>query len=160
MQRYCFQRTGIPVKTLYLDTNYLFRMYWEDPGFDEVRQITRDCDCLVSAWHAEAEFESILLRKRREGVMNREISEAIAEQFAGDKHDGGLRLLSLDENVMACLRDVMRNAPPETFLRAADALHLACANVNGFKEVYSNDTHFLNSADLFNMTGVNVIPRR
>jgi spore coat protein CotH len=42
-------------------------------------------------------------------------------------------------------------------VRTVDAIHLACARENGFKEVYTNDRHMLASAPLFELTGINVI---
>lgn len=48
--------------------------------------------------------------------------------------------------------------PPDAFLRAADALHLACASEHGFAEVWSNDRHFLAAAPHFELQARNLVP--
>jgi predicted nucleic acid-binding protein len=68
------------------------------------------------------------------------------------------RVLSAVYAVMHRLESVLTSAPAATNIRAADALHLACAAEHGFKEVYSNDRLFLAAAPLFELHGVNVIP--
>ncbi len=63
----------------------------------------------------------------------------------------------LGEEVQERLKRAYRTASPDTFLRAADALHLACAAEHGFQEVFSNDRHFLAAAPHFGLKGINVI---
>ena len=58
---------------------------------------------------------------------------------------------------MCRLEATLRAVPPSTTVRAADALHLACAAEHGFTEVYSNDRHFLAAAPLFGLHGINVM---
>ncbi|MCH8525734.1 MAG: PIN domain-containing protein [Kiritimatiellae bacterium] len=74
-----------------------------------------------------------------------------------DVQGGGLSFLPYNLEIVRRIRTILANAPKDTFLRAADALHLACAAVNGFQEVYSHDKHFLQAAPLFGLTGMDVI---
>ncbi len=143
---------------LYFDTTYLFRVYSTEPGHDQVKALLRDTDKIAIAWHGRAEFASILLRKRREGADTPEQLASLRNQFQADCELGLIDFLPLSEAVMTRLEYVLESAPPETHIRAADALHLACAAEHGFTEVYSNDRHFLTAAPLFGLRGVNVIP--
>jgi len=146
------------VKTLYFDTSYLFRIYSAEPGHDAVKELLENAESVASAWHARAEFFAIILRKRREGAATPELLRVVARQFLKDRESDLVFLLPLSEAVMKRVEAVYATAPPATFLRAADALHLACAAVHGFTETYSNDRHFLNAAPLFGLRGVDVIP--
>ncbi len=80
------------------------------------------------------------------------------DQLRQDVSAGAIRWLPLTSATFSLAEEVYLSAPPETFLRAFDALHLACAAANDFTEVYSNDRHFLAAAPLFGLRGVNVIP--
>lgn len=50
----------------------------------------------------------------------------------------------------------MISAPRETFLRTADAVHLATARELGEREVWTNDRHMLAAAPYFGLTGRSV----
>jgi len=145
------------VKTLYFDTAYLFRVYSTEPGHEAVKGLLREAEFLVTAWHGRAEFAAVLLRKRREGSNPAEFIDNLDRQFQRDCQSGLIRFLPLTEAVMCRVEATLRTARVGTLLRAADALHLACAAEHGFKEVYSNDRHFLAAAALFGLRGVNVI---
>ena len=145
------------MKTLYFDTTYLFRVYSTEPGHQAVKDLLRQTEVLATAWHGRAEFAAVLLRKRREGSDPIEYIDSLDEQFQRDCQSGLIRLLPLTEAVMCRLESALRTARIDTALRAADALHLACAAEHGFTEVYSNDRQFLAAAPLFGLRGVNAI---
>jgi len=144
---------------LYFDSTYLFRIYSAEPGHEAVKELLAQADQSVAiAWHGRAEIASILLRKRREEADTPEHLSSLAEQFHEDCQQLLIHFLPLTEAVMTRLEAVLAAAPATTNIRAADALHLACAAEHGFTEVYSNDRLFLAAAPLFGLTGVNVIP--
>jgi predicted nucleic acid-binding protein len=144
---------------LYFDTTYLYRIYSTEPGHQAVKELLSETAKIATAWHGRAEFASILLRKRREGTDRPEWLESLGAQFQSDCEDGLTEFLPLSESVMTRLESTLAAAPASTIIRAADALHLACAAEHGFSEVHSNDRHFLAAAPLFGLIGVNVIPK-
>lgn len=142
---------------LYFDTSYLFRVYSREAGHANVQALLPACDALCSAVHARAEFAAVILRKRRENADTEKNLRELHQQFFDEVGAGHVRLLPLTGQVFERIESVMEQAPKVTFLRAADALHLGCAAFHGFKEVYSNDRHFLAAAPLFGLRGINVI---
>lgn len=142
---------------LYFDTTYLYRVYSTEPGHEAVKMLLGKTERLLTAWHGRAEFASIVLRKRREKSDSAELLASLETQFQTDVKSGLIEFLPLTESIMLRLEETLRSAPSITNIRAADALHLACAAEHGFTEVYSNDRHFLTAAPLFGLRGVNVI---
>jgi len=143
---------------LYFDTSYLFRLYSFEAGHNAVKELLDDCERVVSAAHARAEFATIILRKRREKSDSTAHLAELHEQFLDEYRDGHIALLPPTEAVFERLEATLRRAPRDTFIRASDALHLACAAEHGFDEVYSNDRHLLATAPLFGLRGRDVVP--
>ncbi len=77
-----------------------------------------------------------------------------------DTRAGGIVWLPLTPTVYAKVEAFFLNDSSSVYLRAADAVHLACAAEHGFKKVYSNDRHFLSAAVYFGLKGINVIGKR
>ena len=142
----------------YFDSSYLFRLYWEDVGFAEVRAYAAHTQSLTCGVHGQAEVISTCHRKFREGAASEEQFRLLIQQFQDDCARGAFTWLPLSPQVLQRVEEVYLHAPASTFLRAADALHLACACEYGFGEIYSNDRHLLTAAPLFGINGVNLIP--
>lgn len=143
----------------FFDASYLVRLYLEDDGYEVVRKLAADAPAVASAWHGQAEVIAALHRACREGRFNADRYSVVLRQFRMEQRSPHFVWHALTDKVQARLEKVFQSAPSSTFLRAADALHLACAAEHGFKEVYSNDRHLLASTPLFGLKGVDVIGR-
>ncbi len=141
----------------YFDTSYLVRLYLRDDGFEKVRELANSATVIASAWHAQAEVVSAFHRAFREGRLERGAYLSVFDQFISDSKGGFYHWLPLTDSVQKRLGEFFRKAASDTFLRAADALHLACATEYGHIKVHSHDPHFLKAAPLFDLQGVNII---
>lgn len=141
---------------IYFDTSYIVRLYTEEPGWEEVRDLAAGnhlACCLIGRAETVAAFH----RKRRENSISDTEYGALIAQFEADCEAGAFRWLSLSPAVIGRLTMTLRRLPKDTVLRAADGLHLACAAENGHRIIYSNDRHLLAAATHFRLNGVNVI---
>jgi predicted nucleic acid-binding protein len=143
---------------IYLDTSYLVRLYFEDPGFEAVRALAGS-DHVSCAWHGHAESMAAFHRKFREKVIRSSQYKAVMEQFISDQGAGAVTWLPAGPEVLEKVSEVYADLPSNIYLRAADALHLATAALHGHSVIYSNDTHLLVAAAQFNLVGRNVIPQ-
>lgn len=143
----------------YFDSSYLVRLYFEEPGWEEVR-ILRGSEPCASCLHAKAEVLAAMHRKFREGAISAKTLACSIGQFGDDCAAGEFHWFPLTEALMSKLAGDYAGLPADCFLRAADALHLACARDHGFKTVYSNDKALLAAARHFGVRGRNVIGRK
>jgi predicted nucleic acid-binding protein len=141
---------------IYFDTSYVARLYLEDPGWEKVRALA-ETDQLACCIHGRAETVAAFHRKFREGAVNTRGLSTLILQFDRECEQGAFQWLPLSEAVISRLTQVYASLPATIVLRAADALHLACASENGLKQVYSNDLRLLASAGHFGLAGENVI---
>ncbi len=140
----------------YFDTSYLVRLYFEEPGWEKVREL-RTAEPWACSLHGRAETLVAFHRKFREQAINPHELDLIVCQFEADCERGEFHWLGIEEKTVSTLAETYRTLPRTIFLRAADALHLACARDHGFKIIYSNDKNLLAAARHFGIKGRNVI---
>ncbi len=143
---------------IYLDTSYLVRMYFEDPGLEAVRVLAAS-DHVACAQHGQAEAIAAFHRKYREGAVTLKSYRAMLAQFETDHKAGAIRWLPAGDQVLQKVRDVYAGLPATVYLRGADALHLATAAGQRLKVIYGNDTHLLAAAGYFGLKGMDVIAK-
>lgn len=146
------------MNSAFYDANYLFKLQSGEGGAAEVRSHAATVDVLICSLHGRAEFASAAFRKVREGTATSAQYQALLAQVHDETTAGHLEWLPLTDAILDRVESVFATAPATTYLRAADAIHLATAAEHGFAEIYSNDKHLLAAAPLFGLRGVNVIP--
>jgi predicted nucleic acid-binding protein len=114
-------------------------------------------DTIACCLHGQAEAVAAFHRKLREEVITRKELSALLSEFEKDCKAGAFTWLPLSPRVIERVTRAYAVLPDTVYLRAADALHLACAAENALKEVYSNDARLLSASTHFGLKGVNVI---
>ena len=142
---------------IYFDAAYIAKCYLNEPDADRVREVAYGADGLASCELARLEFASILKRHVREHHVTRREMTAILKDFEEDEQNGVWRWFAVTSELLEKARTAVIDTPSTIFLRAGDAVHLACAEEQGFQEVYTNDRHMLKAAPHFHLTGVNVV---
>jgi len=142
---------------IYLDTSYIVKCYLHEPGTEQVLAWLAGKQGLSCCRHGRLEFVAAVNRHVRENRLSSRDGHTVFRKLELDERAGLWRWFSVTDQLLqhACHR--MENMPPGVFLRAADALHLACAAEQGFQEVYSHDQHFLAAATHFGLAGLDII---
>lgn len=82
----------------------------------------------------------------------------MAKRLEKEEQAGVIRWLPINPLLMESACTQMQKIASAVFLRAADALHLACAADAGLKEIHSHDRLLLTAAPHFGLKGIDIIP--
>lgn len=141
----------------YWDTSYLAKLYLREAGTDAVLEAFANQGDFVCGEHGRLELMATFKRNQREGVLTNAQLKMIWGKHEQDLADGLIHYLPLSSTLIQQACVTLAALPASTFLRAADALHLACASDAGLKQIYSHDRHLLAAASHFGLKGVDVI---
>ena len=123
-----------------------------------MRQFAYQAAGLSSCEIARVEFCSVIQRHLREGNINSQEAQDVLNDFEQDEGDGVWKWFPVSAALIQSACKSIDGLPSTTFLRALDAIHLACARENGFSEIYTNDRRMLDCARYFSLKGINLIP--
>lgn len=124
----------------------------------EVLALASGLSTLACSAHGRVEFAAVGHRKMRKDAAELADASGAFAQMEHASRAGALQWLPMHPGALERVERSFLNDPGTTWLRADDALHLACAAEHGFTEVHSNDRNFLAAVPPFGLTGVNVMP--
>lgn len=140
----------------YLDSGYIAKFYVDERDSSAVRRLAESLGEVHCAALGRAEVSAALHRKLREGVLDGAAFREVLAQFEGDCAGGLWTWLPVTSRVLSATVETIRRIPKSVFLRATDAIHLACAREGGFVEVYTGDRHMAGAAEHFGVRAVAV----
>lgn len=141
---------------MYLDTSYIAKFYFNEPGSSRVRKLVRRADVVHSSLWAFAEVHAVVHRRLREGTLSPSDARDLSSHFSEHVEEGLWHLIPVNGALLRRTGVLMVSAPRDLFIRTADAVHLATAHEIGERDVWTNDRHMLATAPYFGLTGRSV----
>jgi predicted nucleic acid-binding protein len=138
---------------VYFDTSYIAKFYFNEPESSRVRELVRTADIIHSSMWALAEFHGVIHRRLREGSLLPGDANQLSSHFYRHVQEGLWKLIPVHEALLRRTSALMVSAPPDLFVRTADAVHLVTARETGEADVWTSDRHMLASASYFGVVG-------
>ena len=139
---------------IYFDSCYLVKLYLMEPDSTRVRICAEASDGLACCATGRGEVVATFHRHFREKRLTRREYRQLAAQVEVDLDAGLWTALPVTSSLIEAQARRMATLPADVFLRAGDALHLACAAEAGLREVYSSDRHLVAAAPHFGLRAV------
>ena len=135
----------------YFDSAYIAKFYLDEPESEAVRRLAESLGQVRCAQIGHVEVAAVFHRKFREGAFDTGAFREVTAQFDDDCGQGLWTWLPLTSALVQRAAAAFSNLPRPVFLRAADALHLTCAQEHGLREIYTNDRHMSSAARHFRL---------
>jgi len=142
----------------YFDSSYIAKFYLDEPESEAVRRLAESLGQVRCAVLGQIEVAAVFHRKLREGAFDAGAFREVMGQFDDDCGQGLWTWLPLTTALAARTVAAFARLPRPVFLRAADALHLICAQEHGLREIYTNDRRMSVAARRFRLKPITVAP--
>jgi predicted nucleic acid-binding protein len=140
----------------YFDSSYIAKFYLDEPESDAVRRLAESLGQVRCAVIGQIEVAAVFHRKLREGAFDTRAFREVMSQFDDDCSQSLWTWLPITTALATATAAVFTRLPRSVFLRAVDALHLACAHEHGLPEIYTNDRHMAAAARHFGVKPIAV----
>ncbi len=142
----------------YFDSSYIAKFYLDEPESDAVRRLAESLGQVRCVVIGQVEVAAVFHRKFREGAFDTAALREITAQFDDDCGQGLWTWLPLTAAMAGRAAAAFARLPRATVLRAADAMHLTCAQEHGIREIYTNDRHMSAAGRHFRLKALTVEP--
>jgi predicted nucleic acid-binding protein len=133
---------------VYLDTSALAKLYVPEPGSDVLEAALLGRRDLLVSDLTVTELTSALARRAREGDLDHVHARRVYAALLRDLADGQYRWVEATREVHRDAERLLLGASRRAALRAADAMHLALANIVGARVLISYDARMKAAAAL------------
>ncbi|MEE8586518.1 MAG: type II toxin-antitoxin system VapC family toxin [Acidobacteriota bacterium] len=141
----------------YFDTSYVAKCYLNEQGSADIRALAQNAAGLASLAIAQVEFHSAVRRHVIEKSLTSLQAASVLANFESDLKSGTWEFYPVTTETIQRARQGLEDIPSDRVLRAADALHLACAAENDCAKFYSDDRRQLAAAPYFGLEGLNLL---
>ncbi len=144
---------------IYLDSSCLVKLYIREHGSEAVESwLSGQSGQVVCCLHGRLEMIAAFKRQQRAARLDEKAVRSAVKRLEKEEKAGVIRWLPINPLLIESACTGMQKLAPAVFLRAADALHLACAADAGLKKIYSHDRRLLAAAPHFGLKGIDIIP--
>jgi predicted nucleic acid-binding protein len=141
---------------MYLDSAYIAKVYVNEADSPAVRAAVQQATSVITSAWAVCEVQCVFHRHLREGSISPQQCQRLAQVFLENIRDSVWTLVPVTESLLRLAGSLTVTAPPDVFLRAGDALHLATVREAGESEIWTNDRRMLAAAPYFGIIGRSV----